>query len=102
MKHRPLPKKSCVKSDDWKELYLAALYESDKIKLAKRIAQAQIAIAAERKKLFISARAIRDIAHERQVLDNASFCLQALASCMAIPPAASHRAIQAATQARIA
>jgi hypothetical protein len=95
MKHRPLPKKSCVKSDDWKELYLAALYESDKIKLAKRIAQAPIAIAAERKKLFISARDIRDITHERQVLDNASFCLQALASCMAIPPVASPRAIQA-------
>jgi hypothetical protein len=55
-----------------------------------------MAIEAERKKLFISARDIPDIAHERQVLDNASFCLQALASCMAIsttelPP----RAIQA-------
>jgi hypothetical protein len=49
----------------------------------------------ERKKLFISARDIRDIAHERQVLDNASFCLQALASCMAIPPMAlSPRAIE--------
>lgn len=96
MKHRPLPKKSCVKSEDWKELYLAALHESDKIKLAKRIAQAQIAIEAERKKLFISARDIRDITHERRVLDNASFCLQALASCMAIPPvASSHRAIEA-------
>jgi hypothetical protein len=95
MKQRPLPKKSCVKSDDWKELYLAALYESDKIKLAKRIAQAQIAIETERKKLFISMRDIRDITHERQVLDNASFCLQALASCMAIPPVASSpRAMQ--------
>jgi len=58
--------------------------------------RAQIAIEAERKKLFISARDIRDITHERRVLDNASFCLQALASCMAIPPvASSHRAIEA-------
>jgi len=36
----------------------------------------------------MSARDICDVAQERQVLDNALFSLQALASCMAIPPTA--------------
>jgi hypothetical protein len=34
----------------------------------------------------LSAPSIREVAQERQVLDNALFSLQALASCMAIPP----------------
>jgi hypothetical protein len=34
----------------------------------------------------MSARDSSDVSQERQVLDNALFSLQALASCMAIPP----------------
>jgi hypothetical protein len=84
MKHGFLPKRSC--ENNWKDLYMAALFENDKGKLPKRIAEAQKAIGLERKKLLLSARSIRGISQERQVLDNALFSLQALASCMAIPP----------------
>jgi hypothetical protein len=84
----PVLKKHCA---SWKELYIAALYESDRSKLVKRISEAQRAIQAERKKLFVSARDLRNIAQERQALDAASFFLQALASCTVIPPASVPR-----------
>lgn len=86
MKHSPVPHK-CV-PNSWKDLYMAALFETDKSQLPKRIAEARAAINLQRKKLFISANNISDIAQERQVLDNALFSLQALASCMALPPGA--------------
>jgi hypothetical protein len=82
MKHNILPKKSC---ENWKDLYIAALFENDKSKLPRRIAEAQKAIGLERKMLLASAPSVRQLAQERQVLDNALFSLQALASCMAIP-----------------
>jgi hypothetical protein len=84
MKHGFLPKRSCENS--WKDLYMAALFENDKSKLPERILEAQRAIGLARKKLFVSAPSIREVAQERQVLDNALFSLQALASCMALPP----------------
>lgn len=85
MKHSPPPTKS---SATWKELYIAALFEQDTSKLPSRLADAQRAISTERRKLLMSARDISEVAQERQVLDNALFSLQALASCMAIPPTA--------------
>jgi hypothetical protein len=90
MRHIPPPTKS---SANWKELYIAALFERDKSKFPARLADAQRAIRTERRKLLMSARNISDVAQERQVLDNALFSLQALASCMAIPPTALAGAI---------
>ncbi len=66
----------------WRELYLAALFESDKTKIPERIAEAQLVIDARRRKLFKAG----DDTNEKQVLDNALFSLHALASCLAITP----------------
>ena len=67
----------------WKDLYVAALFESDRPKIASRIATAQAAITARKRELTIS---VRDV-QERHTLDNALFSLEALKSCLAIIPA---------------
>jgi hypothetical protein len=69
----------------WRDLYIAALFENDKSKMANKIAQAQAAIAFERRRLMALDNDIR----ERQLLDNALFSLRALRSCLAIPPGTS-------------
>jgi hypothetical protein len=65
----------------WKDLYISALFESDKSKMANKITQAQTAIAFERRRLM----ALDNDVHERQRLDNALFSLRALRSCLSIP-----------------
>jgi hypothetical protein len=40
-------------SGNWKDLYTAALFETDKTKLAQKIAAAQIAIAARRREILV-------------------------------------------------
>ena len=90
MGHIPPPTKSY---SNWKELYVAALFERDKSRFPSRLADAQRAISYERRRLLASARDVSDVAQERQVLDNALFQLQALASCMAIPSTALSGAI---------
>ncbi len=67
-------------SNDWKELYLAALFENDKNKLAQSIAAAHAAIAARRHEILISGNDTM----ERRVLDNATLSLQALAQCFSM------------------
>jgi DNA-directed RNA polymerase len=64
---------------DWKDLYIAALFENDKTRLAQRIAAAQVAIAARRHEVVS-----RNDFEERRVLDNAAFSLQALAQCFSL------------------
>lgn len=76
MRQSPRPKEK-----SWRDFYIAALFESDKAKIARRIAEAQAAIIARRHNLFISGNDFR----ERQVLDNALFSLEALRTCLAIP-----------------
>jgi len=66
----------------WKDLYVAALFENDKPKIAERIAQAQTAILARRRELTITVNDVR----ERHALDNALFSLEALRTCLAIMP----------------
>ncbi|HXC42933.1 MAG TPA: hypothetical protein VNY51_05340 [Candidatus Dormibacteraeota bacterium] len=51
----------------WKDLYVAALFESDKPRIAERIAEAQVAILARRRELTVSVSDVR----ERHALDNA-------------------------------
>jgi hypothetical protein len=66
----------------WKDLYIAALFENDKPKIAQRIAEAQLAILARRRGLTLSISDVR----ERHALDNALFSLEALRTCLAIIP----------------
>jgi hypothetical protein len=76
MKRSPLPAKSC--ETNWKELYIAALFESDKSKLAAKITQAEVAIVARRRKSMMPGGDMQ----ERNVLDAALLSLQALANCL--------------------
>jgi hypothetical protein len=62
----------------WKELYMAAVFESDKSKLAERIIEAHAAIGTRKRKLLKTG----DDAQERRLLDTALFSLQALWSCL--------------------
>lgn len=73
--------KPLAKGKDWKSLYLAALFETDRAKLPQKIATAQIAISAQRRHLVLSGTDIR----ERHTLDNALFSLEALKNCLALP-----------------
>lgn len=66
----------------WKELYIAALFENDKSKMPRKIADAQMAILTRRRKAMSSVSDVK----ERQALDTALLSLQALANCLAITP----------------
>ncbi|MGH9497907.1 MAG: hypothetical protein ACRD3L_02080 [Terriglobales bacterium] len=66
----------------WKDLYMAALFESDKPRIAERIAEAQLAIVTRKRRLTLSATDVR----EQHTLDNALFSLEALRLCLSIPP----------------
>jgi hypothetical protein len=65
----------------WRDLYIAALFENDKSKIANKIVQAQTAVVPQRRKLL----AFDNDVQQRQVLDNALFSLQALGNCLSIP-----------------
>jgi hypothetical protein len=65
MKSSSVPKESS--RGGWKDLYIAALFENDKARLAERIAIAQLAIGSRRQELLMS----RNDPRERQHLDNA-------------------------------
>ena len=71
----------------WKNLYIAALFESDRSKIAGRMVAAQLEIATQIRKLFISGDA-----QERQALDHALQSLQSLRTCLSIPLPATPRA----------
>lgn len=76
MKRGPFPVEARL--SHWKDLYIAALFETDKAKLPERIREAEVAIVTLRQK---SMRAGVD-SQERRVLDSALLSLQALASCV--------------------
>jgi hypothetical protein len=67
-------------SGNWKDMYTAALFETDKTKLAQKIAAAQIAIAARRREILV----LGTDSEERRILDNAAFSLQALGECFSL------------------
>jgi hypothetical protein len=64
---------------NWRELYSAALFETDKVRIPARIADAEKAIVARARELF-SAGA--DTIEEDQALDDALYALRALQSCL--------------------
>jgi hypothetical protein len=69
----------------WRELYCAALFETDENRVPNRIADAEKAIIARARELF-SAGA--DTIEEDQALDDALYALRALQNCLAYRAAA--------------
>ncbi|MGA6984037.1 MAG: hypothetical protein WCC95_02555 [Candidatus Sulfotelmatobacter sp.] len=72
--------------DTWRELYLAALFESDKKLIPSRIADAEQAIVARARELFSAGN---DTIEEDQALDDALYALRALQNCLEVRAAAS-------------
>jgi len=70
---------------NWRELYSAALFETDKNRIPTRIADAEKAIVARARELF-SAGA--DTIEEDQALDDALYALRALQNCLEFRAAA--------------
>ena len=72
-------------SRNWKELYTAALFESDDRRLPERIAEAERAIIDRARELFAAGR---DTIEEDVALDDALYGLRALQSCLQVRAAA--------------
>jgi hypothetical protein len=70
----------------WRELYKAALFETDKNRLPERIAEAEKAIVARARELF---NTTTDNIEEDQALDDALYALRALQSCLGLQAAAA-------------
>lgn len=64
---------------DWHRLYQAALFETDRAKIAERIDLAERAILDRVKELFLVGK---DHIEEDQVLDDALYALRALRNCV--------------------
>lgn len=64
----------------WRELYTAALFETDKNQIPNRIADAEKAIVARSRELFSAGS---DTIEEDLALDDALYALRALQSCLA-------------------
>jgi hypothetical protein len=61
-------------SSEWKQLYMAALFEDDGAKILQRIAEAEMALAARAARLGENGHEAR----EQQAMDNARYFLQLL------------------------
>jgi hypothetical protein len=70
---------------NWRDLYTAALFETDRSRVPNRIADAEKAIVARARELF-SAGA--DTIEEDQALDDALYALRALQNCLQFRAAA--------------
>jgi hypothetical protein len=69
----------------WRELYTAALFETDKNRVPTRIADAEKAIVARARELFSAGS---DTIEEDQALDDALYALRALQNCLEFRAAA--------------
>jgi hypothetical protein len=63
----------------WRELYIAALFETDKNRVPTRIAEAENAIVCRARQLFSAGT---DTVEEDQALDDALYALRALQNCL--------------------
>jgi hypothetical protein len=63
----------------WKNLYVAALYETDPLKVPELIARAEREIVARARQLF---HAQADTLEEGEALDDALYMLRALKGCL--------------------
>jgi hypothetical protein len=77
MRSQPTPVQAPPGS--WRELYSAALFETDTMRIPARIADAEKAIVARARELFSAAA---DTIEEDQALDDALYALRALQSCL--------------------
>lgn len=76
MKKRSAPSSSPALP--WHVLYQAALFETDRSRMPQRIAEAEQAILARIKELFLVKS---DHIEEDQILDDALYALRALRNC---------------------
>lgn len=60
---------------NWRDLYRAALFETDRTRIPQRISEAEGAIMARVKELFVMGG---DQIDEQQILDDALYALKAL------------------------
>lgn len=72
----------------WKDLYQAAIFESDLSKLPERIADAEAALVVSARQLFYTAD---DDGQEAESLDHAMCILRALRSSLKSSPTANQR-----------
>jgi hypothetical protein len=63
----------------WRELYTAALFETDANRIPARIADAEKAIVVRARELFAAGS---DTIEEDQALDDALYALRALQNCL--------------------
>jgi hypothetical protein len=63
----------------WRELYRAALFETDTSKLPSRIEQARSALVFRSRQLFVTSPNYDD---ETDAIENALYALQALENCL--------------------
>jgi hypothetical protein len=75
-----------MRGDSWRELYTAAIFETDKNRIPERIAIAERAIVARARELFSAGS---DTIEEDQALDDALYALRALNSCLQVDIAAA-------------
>jgi hypothetical protein len=64
---------------NWRDLYIAALFETDSDRIPSRIADAEKAIVARARELFAAGS---DTIEEDQALDDALYALHALQNCV--------------------
>ncbi|HXM65573.1 MAG TPA: hypothetical protein VN911_02495 [Candidatus Acidoferrum sp.] len=76
---------SQILTRSWRELYTAALFETDKNRVQSRIADAEKAIVARARELFAVGA---DTIEEDQALDDALYALRALQNCLEFRAAA--------------
>lgn len=74
------------RTETWRDLYIAALFEPDTNKLPARIAAAEKAIVVRARELFALGS---DTIEEDQALDDALYALKALQSCFQLRAAAA-------------
>jgi hypothetical protein len=73
-----------LSGNDWKELYKAAIFEDDSVKLMARIAEAERALAERAAELFGSNETP---AREQQAMENAAYFLRLLRKTSGTPNA---------------
>jgi hypothetical protein len=69
----------------WRELYCAALFETDKDRIPARVKDAEKAIVARARELFAAGT---DTIDEDEALDDALYALRALQNCLEFRAAA--------------
>ena len=78
MTTRNLPSAS-TSVQDWRELYIAALFETDELKLSSRIAEAERALILRARELFVISD---NNSEEGKAVDKGLYALRALRNCL--------------------